>query len=375
MRNAFTDLPQPLNMQRTRELKPAFASLGPDWGDLRPVLSARLVHLDIAAFTEWMAGEAGFARSTIEDALSKLRRLEREGFNAQTFLQSPDHARLEVRRIRARMRLAGAPDNTIRHCEVNWNRIAQYAATIDPRFEGVAWDLTPEVKGQPKTFNEGQHAAIMAYRCGDELVEKRRRALIWLTDALGWRRSEIARMRIQDLNQATGMAYMAFPAKRSAPMWWPLPRDAWSPKRPLQVWLAVRPVDQDAPQALWTYEAASGQGRAYKAIGGELDAISKDLGFRVGFTRFRRYDTTRLDEAGVHPRIIQRKRNHKKLDTTMHYMGQVTPERALAELVRVGAPGFAAAGRRRRAVDVEDELAASEKRSPAPLESTVSPPR
>ena len=49
----FAPLPEALESTMPRPVKPVFAS--PDWGDLRPVLSARLVQLDHAAYTEWMA--------------------------------------------------------------------------------------------------------------------------------------------------------------------------------------------------------------------------------------------------------------------------------------------------------------------------------
>jgi site-specific recombinase XerC len=346
---AFTDLPRGSKQSTYPAVKPAFAAPGPAWGDLRPVLSARLMDLDHAHLVEWLAGDCRFSVETIGDNMRKLRRLEREGFQGQVFLQGPDQARLEVRRIRAKLRLAGAPDNTLRHSEVVFNRLAQYAATVDPRFQGVRWELTPERRGQPKTITHDQHDRAMQYRHPVELIEKRRRALLWLTDNLGWRRSEVTRMRVQDLDEASGMAYMAFPAKKGAPMWWPLPRDAWSPKRPLKAWLAIRPVDPDRPDALWTHQRYPGDvPRAYSVggIGTEMATIGRELGFNVGFIRFRRYDTTRMDEDGVHPRVIQKKRNHRKIDTTLHYMGEMTPERALAELVKRGSYGFKAAGRK-----------------------------
>lgn len=305
--------------------------------------------LDHDAFTVWMAGEAMLRRKTIDDCLQKLRRLERDGFNGRTFLTSPDHARLEVRRMRAKLRMDGVPDNTIRHSEVVWNRVAAWAATMDRRFEGVRWDLTPEVRGMPKTITEQQADLAMQYRFpDDELVEKRRRALIWLMENLGWRKSEIEGLRVQDLDPTTGRIYMANPAKGRGPMWWPLPRDAFSPKRPVQAWLAVRPVPEERPDAFWTFRVARHGVGAYKDLGCEITAISKQLGFRIGFTRCRRYDTQRLDEANVHPRIIQKKRNHAKLDTTMRYMGEVTIERAEKELAKKGAPGFRAATRKRK---------------------------
>lgn len=310
------------------------------------------MHLDHAALKEWMAGERKLAVETIIDTLRKLRRLERDGFTGDVFVKSPDHARAEVKRVRALMRTGvngkrPAPDSTIRQSEVIWNRLAEYVASTDERFKGVYWELTPVRQGQPQTVSPEDAKRARQYRHADEITEKRRRALIYIEDELGWRRSEIARMETKDLRPdlgPTGRIRMSYPAKRGAPMWWPAPAGFFSPKGPVMAWLKVRPVDPDKPTALWTYKTRyRGVGaRAYciAGVASELFTAAKELGVQLSFIRYRRHDTIRLDEAGVHPRIIQKKRNHKKLDWTLHYMGDVTIDRALTDLVKHGAHGF-----------------------------------
>lgn len=300
--------------------------------------------MDWSNFEAWALADRGLAIYTVQNTVGRLRFMAAHGLDWQRFFVGPDEARLEMRGFLARRKLAGAGGHAVRTYQKAANLVLDCLAMDRKEFQFAKWDLAAEPKGEPRSFTLEQLLVLDAYQHVDPYVSRRRRALIWMTRHTRLRRSELARIRVGDLDEERGLLLVAFPAKRGERRVVPLPFDAFSPQRPLGAWLKVRRPDPASPDALWVGMGPSGRaGPLAFTVGGlsrEWWNITQDVGFPCSPLRFRRAGATALDEAGVHPRVIQKLLGHASLTWTQKYLGTVGLERIEADLEAHGVPGF-----------------------------------
>ena len=297
--------------------------------------------------------------TTVDDTLRKVRHLEKCGLRLERFLTTPDEARRNVRDVLAYK--ASTPGRRgrvgagLRGHQIVLNRVAQWAASLDITFTGLKWDLAPEERSEGKNYTPSQVATLKRYRHPDRYTSARHRAIIWFARYTRLRRQEISLARTFDIKPHYHPDFDAFwvehPAKGGPQRHIPLHPDVRRPNYPVQGWLRARKPDPRNPNALWTVKGRDGRVRAMNVrdMTVDLQRISKRVGFRVSFVRFRRYGTTELADAGMHPTRLMQLTGHAKLKSLEHYLAKATPEQTAAELARCGVPGFSAATRRRRA--------------------------
>lgn len=273
--------------------------------------------LDTDAFRDWLLTEhrGGLAPATAASAVRRVHYLAEHGVNWTLFAHSPDEARLEGRRFLAALALRGR-----RHAGRNYvqalNWVAAYLATNDLRYRELHWPSPKAPRTQLKKYSAEEMERILAYRHpdGNAVVEKRRRALVWMAWATGLRRGEIGDLRLRDLDAVRGCVWVGKPRKDGKRRLLPLPDDAWSPKRPLQAWLAVRPQPSDGEDWLWTTEHGPAGARRMSGdslYNDDLWFMRRDLGLaNMDFRRFRHYRGKTLSRAGLPLNVIQEALGH-----------------------------------------------------------------
>lgn len=300
--------------------------------------------MESQAFRQWALVEGCLAPSTVDETAKRLAYLERRGLDLGVFGGGVEGARGEGRRILSEIAVAGRGHAYRNACKA-LNLYAMFLASRDPAFRDdkgkpvVRWDLPPSPRSQHKRFTDAEVQALLHYRQGSRTkVSKRRRALLWICWATGLRRGEIADIRVSDLNQERGVLFVGKPRKEGKRREVPLPDDAWSPNRPLQAWLRIRPQETDS---LWCGATPHDLGSQ------ELRKIGREVGFRVSFTRFRHYRGKTLGKSGVPIQVIQEAMGHATPNTTRIYVEELTAEEMADAFQRAGVPGFKSRDRTR----------------------------
>lgn len=291
-------------------------------------------------FRAWAVAHAKMAKETIRDSCRRWAFLERNGVDWQVFFRSPRDARLQGDAFLTRRAMAADSPN-LRTYERFLNRVSRYAASMQPTVEWPYWSLSKERRSEGKTLTEAQVRALFEYTCDNALFQARRRAMAWLAYWTRLRRSEVARLRLRDLNRETRRVWCEFPAKGGRKRWKPIPGQAWHPASAVQKWLAVRP-QVDGSDALWTNTRwGKGYAMSVDAVGMEFQRMGQGLGFPVNFVRSRRAGSQMLQRHRVRTRIIKADLSHSGEHVTERYLYQDSVEDIEAELERCRVPGFA----------------------------------
>lgn len=274
--------------------------------------------------------------ATVDDTLRKLRNLAKCGLDVDAFLASAATAREVAKPVLAmKARLEGS---ALRDYQVVLNRLVSWKAAKDPAWKVVRYKLAPEPKSRRPIQEPAQVAALEGYRGRDRYETGRRRALMWMVRATRLRRGEHSRMTVHDLrpdyDPSFGAILVPLPGKRGRARAIPLPDSAWDQDGPLQAWLRMRRPDKANPAALWTRR----DGLVFRALSPsdmsvEMNAISKELGFRVSFNRLRRFEFTRLKKAQVAPWVLLALHGGSSYRVLEHYLGELTPDEVHAGLV------------------------------------------
>lgn len=306
-----------------------------------------VVGLDIEDFRAWGLAEHGLKKATSEAQVRRFRRIAKLGTDWTRFASSPEAAREEGRRL-----LAGIAVQEKREAARNYvqtlNLVARYLEAKDPRFRGVEWPYPKKQRAALQRYTRDQLRALMDYRHphGVEVIEKRRRALVWVAWATGLRRGEIGDLRVSDLDHKRGTLKVRKPRKDGKRRLIPLPEDAWSPKRPLTAWLAARPESPDGVDWLWTHPGGRMNGDCL--YNDDLWYMGQELGFPVDFRRFRHNRGKTLAKALVPLQVIQEALGHSSPNSTRIYMEELEPEEMAEAFRKHRVPGFAAANRAKR---------------------------
>lgn len=279
-----------------------------------------------------IALRCGLRPETSKAQLRRVRRMARLGVAWDRFASSPEHARIEARRFLAILAVSGRPEAPRNYVQT-FNLVARYLGAKDARFEGVRWEYPKKQRASLQRYTRDQLRILADYRhpSGAEVIEKRRRALLWLAWATGLRRGEIGDLRVSDLDPTRGTLKVRKPRKDGKRRQIPLPEDAWSPKRPLQAWLKVRPPSPDGVDWLWTSPMGRMSGDCL--YNDDFWYISKEVGFRVDFRRFRHNRGKALAKALVPLQVIQEALGHSSPNSTRIYMEELEPEE-MAEAFR-----------------------------------------
>ena len=324
------------------------------WGPLlaqptRP-LAFELQDLHDWLRTEYRAPKRGtpLQPETARAAVRRVVFMAGHGLDWGRFLESPERARQEARRFIATRRPGFASRNYVQ--ALNW--VAAYAAGErgDARFELLRWPSPAKPRTQLKRYTPDEMERILAYRHpdGNELVEKRRRALVWMAWATGLRRGELGDLRVSDLDPARGAVYVRRPRKDGKRGFRVLPDDAWSPKRPLQAWLRVRPPADDW---LWTTAGPGGARRIGPdaLYNDDLWFMKRDLGLAfMDFRRFRHFHGKKLARAGLALHVIQEALGHANPNSTRVYIEELDEAEMAVAFTRAGVPGYRARDRTRK---------------------------
>lgn len=287
--------------------------------------------LDIELF---LTVDQDLAAATVACMRRAFTHMSRWGVSWDLWIQDPRSARDVVRPFLAEKKSAGHRD-AARIYERLLNQLARYVAQFDDRYRGLQWELTKPRPAVVDPFDAVELQSLAGYRCQDAFVERRRRALLWICRETGLRRSEIACLRVQDVQDAPSRLYVRRPAKGGLRRWIPLHPGAWSSKRCVQAWLSVH--GGHGSDALWITQ--DGVPMTIDGISREMDHISQDLGIRVNFNRYRHTRLTQLHRLGVREMIIKYCAGWKPKDTLAHYF-QAGLEDALAEFYRCKVPGW-----------------------------------
>jgi integrase len=274
------------------------------------------------SFRMWGLVDGGLAVATVDETVRRLQRFERLGLEYAAIHAGQDQARAAIRPFLANMATSGKRHAYRNACKA----LNLYCASLG---YSLRFDLPPAPKSQHKRLTDEEVAALLAYRKGSRTrVARRRRALIWLCWATGLRRGEIADLRASDFDASRGVLMVSSPRKEGKKREIPLPSIAWSPKGPLQAWLS-----KVGDGGLW-------EGMTSQNVSNELHKISREVGFRVSFTRFRHYRGKTLGKALVPIQVIQEAMGHSTPNTTRIYVQELTAGEMAAAFRKAGVPGF-----------------------------------
>lgn len=301
--------------------------------------------LNLLDFEAWCLADLGHRPATVKKVVGRVRHMARNGLDWDRFLESPEDARQQARQF-----LAAYARGPHKQALVNYSKalnvVARYVSRPggDERFELLKWKAKRPPRAQPKTFTLEQVEDLRGYKALNDQAHLRHRALLWLMENTGLRRSEIAAIQEPDLDQLRQALVVRAPAKEGRQRRIPLHPDAWSPDGPLQVWLRVRPIFPGKPDHIWTSKVGV---RVIVSNGDDLArqlaSVSRRVGFPVTFQRFRHWRARYLLKQGVGLRVIQELMGHSDPKTTAWYAG-VDLETMHGELARCHVPGFQSAG-------------------------------
>ena len=252
-----------------------------------------------------------FKASTLEDQRRHWRALESYGWSLDEFLKGPRAAEAHVERVLVAAKMDGRPAHTIRNFGKIINRCLLYAKGKDKRYRSLApWPLEKAPRPRRDRFTDHELAQLVAYTHRTPLVRFRRRAMLAVAQHTGLRRSEVSRLRRGDAVASEGRWWLTVtPAKGGDRRMVPMPTDDID--RRFTEYLDIRDALTDG-DALWITPGGNACGP--QKMGQEFHAISKELGFQVSFTKFRRTFARSLRKLGVHDAI------------GMHALGQSSPK-------------------------------------------------
>lgn len=319
----------------------------PRWGDLHAQPRRLAGGLDVDAFQTWALVylDGGRAPSTVKQHVRQVRFMERQGLCWAQFLSSPAAAVDEAGAFLAPLQLAGERE-AVRNYKKTLNWVAKWHAQRNPGFRELHWDLPHSARVEPRRQADDQVDAILAYRHPDVVLERRRRCLGWFIVNTGLRRGEIGDIRLEDLDEARRVLYVGKPRKDGRRREVPMPDDAWHPDGPLLLWLDVRP-QLVVGTWLWTTDYRGGRHPGARRLTGDvlyntdLTEMSRELGFRISFTRVRHWRGRTLRKKYRQPlEVVQAAYGHADPKTTMGYVDDVDAGDMRASYERGGVPGF-----------------------------------
>ena len=299
-------------------------------------------HLDVDALQSFMLVNLDHAAMTVEHRLRSMRHMAANGFDWQLFLSSSTAAVKEAERWLAAKKLA-AGRSTLHNYQFVLNDVAAYQAVHDDDFEDVWFETTKPLYGHPDPYSRLELVALTTYRCANSFTERRRRALIWLCLNTRLRRTELQRINVEDLDERRAVLRVPHPAKGGKPRSLPMPRETWSPARPVAAYLAARGrvlkrMKRDVP-GLWISQVGAPLG--INMLSRETFDLSRELGFAVSYNRFRRTGATKLLRLGVGLPAVQFLLGHRDPRSTMHYYDP-TCDDVREDLERCHIAGFTA---------------------------------
>lgn len=274
--------------------------------------------MDTETFRAYLLVDETKEMHTVTEWMRTLRRMLKQGFQADAFLSTPDDAIREGKRVL--MGLRGDSPNPYNHAQRVLNALARMQG-----FEDVHFKRLPDRRPIPRAYSRKEVRAILEYESkarGAKGREEtlRRRALAWCSHFMAARRGEIHRLRVKHLDREHGFYTLEKPSKRGPPRTIPVEREFYSPKRPLVAWLTARTILETDPGVIWTNTKRTGAvPMRYAEIGQEMYEMSRALGFPVNFNRGRHTRATGLLRAGARLPYIQRVMGHAKIQTTAIY--------------------------------------------------------
>lgn len=312
----------------------------PPWLSFTP--SPGPVVLDWLDLESWARIDKGRAEATVAKRMSRIRYMTKTGFDWERFAVSPEAGEQEARRW-LRWKSADGSPWAIREYQKALNWVVDYIVDVQRRIDwrGVHWDLVKEPRTIGPAYSEADLGVLRAYTHPIESVRKRRRAILWLCEATGLRRSEIASLRVQDVDLPNLRLYIHRPAKGGKRRWVPIGSEASHPKRPLVAWLRFREsITVGGLDALWvSIQRGSPVPMKVHGIKQDFWRIRVETGVPVSFNRFRHTRARALTRDGVNLRILQELYGHQSPASTARY-AQVDDDAMRAELERLKIPGY-----------------------------------
>jgi integrase len=182
-------------------------------------------------FEAWMLSSKGWAAATVDRYLVQLLAAQRDyGLDLGRFTLAGAQAYYTQRRRGGATALGSYADYKA------LNAYAEFLFGERP-FKKPQLPRGPQVLG----LGADEVRRVLSYRHPHPATSRLFRAVVFTELTLGWRPSELARLRVHDLDPKASRVHCAFPAKGGRRRWVPVPRSTWSPKRPLMAYLARRP--------------------------------------------------------------------------------------------------------------------------------------
>lgn len=292
----------------------------------------------------WALGEYQKAPSTVAETMRRLRRLVRLGLDLDEFQASPEEARKAGNAVLTRVkRLAGAKrPGSERGATRNAQKALNWLVDYQNRGDGLwqRWKLDPEPRPAKRRLTDAQVEAARNITCRTPFHTWRARAMIWLMEHTGLRRSELARARRQDIDLEACTLWVEYPAKGGRRRHYPLP--SFASTSALAAYLAILPR-RTPRDCLWVTRSGWAGPVAAMTLNGfsrEMSRLSRRVGFRIGPTLYRRYRARYLHGHGVSVGAIKTLYDHAREATTWRYIGEMDHNDVLVELRRHQIPGF-----------------------------------
>lgn len=151
-----------------------------------------------------------------------------------------------------------------------------------------------------------------------------RRALVTVEAVAGLRASELAKLDVEDLDEAGSRIHVRHPAKGGRIRWLPVPRWIWQPRRPVWAYLRQRRAPPRDPGALWTTANRAGPWRGVRRLNADyvrriFHQAGQRLGFTVNATLLRHTVATALLRAGGPVNFVQMYLGHASIASTAVY--------------------------------------------------------
>jgi site-specific recombinase XerD len=259
--------------------------------------------MDWSSLETYLLLEKRWANATVDEQIRHLKRAQSQGLDLDNLTLASAKAHM-VKKLREGASPA-AYNNLVK---------ALKACCAWKGLDSKELKLGKPQRSRYKYLSPEQVRACLNYRCYPKKREPFRRGLLLLLLKTGLRLGEVVSLTVADLDATTSpnRIYVGKPTKRGTKRWIPVEPWVLSPRRALGGLVAGRP-----PGSMLL--AWNGAPATTEDIRRELQAISRELGFRVNCTITRHTRATELRRGGWDLLALKEYLGHANITSTAIY--------------------------------------------------------
>lgn len=283
--------------------------------------------LDVDEFRRWLLLDRALEPATADRYVGRLEYAMRHGFDVDAFRARDEDQAKAVGDAWLERRLGTVGPATF-NADVKWlNHLATYSG-LD-----VSWTRRRPPRPVPRSLTKTQVSSILKLGHRDRVVHRLWRAIVLVELQLGLRVSELAGLEVVDVDVSNSRIHLRNPAKGGPRRWLPMPRWAFSRRRPLGAYLAWRRRQRPSDGALWLRTTSPHTPLTPSSVRDVVYQISQAAGFQVNCTVLRHTCAVLHRRNGRDIRFIKALFGHASYDSTQIYE-EYGPEDLAAALAR-----------------------------------------